>query len=96
MNPRAAECVHFFIGARALFRTILAVMSASVPPPLDHGMIGNGRVLALVSPTSAVEPSTGVMPGNYPQAYTHVGQIHAAMTIYELLEARDGKVRAWA
>ena len=25
------------------------------PPPLDHGAIGNGRVLALVSPTSAIE-----------------------------------------
>src|SRR3974390_232878 len=24
-------------------------------PPLDHGAIGNGRVLALVSPTSAIE-----------------------------------------
>ncbi|MGH7271211.1 MAG: glycoside hydrolase family 15 protein, partial [Polyangiaceae bacterium] len=24
-------------------------------PPLDHGVIGNGRVLALVSPTSAIE-----------------------------------------
>src|SRR5258708_24650004 len=29
--------------------------SPLVPPPLDHGVIGNGRVLALVSPTSAIE-----------------------------------------
>jgi GH15 family glucan-1,4-alpha-glucosidase len=42
-----------------------------------------------------IEPSTGAMLGNFPQAYTHVGLIHAAMTISELLEARDGKVRAW-
>src|SRR5258707_15657675 len=24
-------------------------------PPLDHGAIGNGRIIALVSPTSAIE-----------------------------------------
>jgi hypothetical protein len=31
-------------------------MHASLPPPpLDHGVVGNGRVLALISPTSAVE-----------------------------------------
>ena len=32
-------------------------MSGAVPPipPLDHAAIGNGRVLALVSPTSAME-----------------------------------------
>ena len=43
-----------------------------------------------------VEPRTGALLGNFPQAYTHVGLIHAAMTIGELLEARDGRVRAWA
>ncbi|MBK8094654.1 MAG: glycoside hydrolase family 15 protein [Verrucomicrobiaceae bacterium] len=42
-----------------------------------------------------IEPADGTMLGNFPQAYTHVGLIHAAMTISELLEARDGKVRAW-
>src|SRR6185312_1483519 len=29
--------------------------SALRPPPLDHGAIGNGRLIALVSPTSAIE-----------------------------------------
>ena len=43
-----------------------------------------------------VDPANGALLGNFPQAYTHVGLIHAAMTIGELLEARDGKVRAWA
>jgi GH15 family glucan-1,4-alpha-glucosidase len=42
-----------------------------------------------------VDPRTGALLGNFPQAYTHVGLVHAAMTIGELLDARDGHVRAW-
>ena len=42
-----------------------------------------------------VDPTSGAMLGNFPQAYTHVGLIHAATTIGELLDARDGRVRAW-
>jgi GH15 family glucan-1,4-alpha-glucosidase len=42
-----------------------------------------------------VDPDTGALLGNFPQAYTHVGLIHAAMTISELAEVRDGRVRAW-
>ena len=34
---------------------VTAAAAALDVPPLDHGVIGNGRVLALVSPTSAIE-----------------------------------------
>ncbi|HUP40222.1 MAG TPA: glycoside hydrolase family 15 protein [Vicinamibacterales bacterium] len=43
-----------------------------------------------------IEPRTGVLLGNFPQAYTHVGLINTAVTISELLEARDARFRAWS
>jgi alpha,alpha-trehalase len=43
-----------------------------------------------------IEPVTGRLLGNFPQAYTHVGIIHAAITIGEILDARHGTFRAWS
>jgi hypothetical protein len=38
----------------------------------------------------------GPLLGNFPQAYTHVGLINTAVTISELIEARDSRFRAWS
>ncbi|HYE86819.1 MAG TPA: glycoside hydrolase family 15 protein [Vicinamibacterales bacterium] len=42
------------------------------------------------------DPHKGTLLGNFPQAYTHVGLIHAAITIGEILDARHGSFRAWS
>jgi GH15 family glucan-1,4-alpha-glucosidase len=66
---------------------------------LDEAVRVFERIAALSNPlglfSEDVEPKTGALLGNFPQAYTHVGLIQAAITIGELLEARDGRVRAW-
>jgi GH15 family glucan-1,4-alpha-glucosidase len=57
-------------------------------------LLGYANPLGLFS--EDVEPGTGRLLGNFPQAYTHVGLIHAAITIGELLDARTGHFRAWS
>lgn len=57
------------------------------------------RLLTYANPVGLfsedLDPKTGELFGNFPQAYTHVGLIHAAITIGELLEARESRFRAW-
>lgn len=67
---------------------------------LDKAIEVFNRLLAYANPVGLfsedIDPDTGRLIGNFPQAYTHVGLIHAALTIGELLDARDGRFRAWA
>ena len=66
---------------------------------LDEAITMFRHLLTLMNPVGLFsedfDPHTNHLLGNFPQAYTHVGLINAAMTIGGLLEARDGKVRAW-
>jgi GH15 family glucan-1,4-alpha-glucosidase len=66
---------------------------------LDQAILVFNRVLAHANPVGLfsedIDPATGRLLGNFPQAYTHVGLIHAAITIGELIEARDARFRAW-
>jgi GH15 family glucan-1,4-alpha-glucosidase len=60
---------------------------------LFNRLLGHANPLGLFS--EDIEPHNGRLLGNFPQAYTHVGLIHAAITIGEILEARSGHFRAW-
>lgn len=66
---------------------------------LDEAITVFRRVCSYANPlglfSEDIDPDSGALLGNFPQAYTHVGLIHAAITISELVEARDGRVRAW-
>ncbi|HEX5633724.1 MAG TPA: glycoside hydrolase family 15 protein [Gemmatimonadales bacterium] len=58
------------------------------------------RVLTYANPhglfSEDVDPDSRRLLGNFPQVYTHVGLIHAAITIGQAREAEEGRARAWA
>ncbi len=60
---------------------------------LFHRIVSHANPVGLLS--EDIDPATGALLGNFPQAYTHVGLIHAAMTIGEMLETRARRTRAW-
>jgi GH15 family glucan-1,4-alpha-glucosidase len=61
---------------------------------LFHRLESHANCVGLFS--EDIEPRTGRLLGNFPQAYTHVGLINTAVTISELIEARDSRFRAWS
>nr|MCU0627725.1 glycoside hydrolase family 15 protein [Gemmatimonadaceae bacterium] len=67
---------------------------------LDEAIEVFERVLARANPVGLmsedIDPVSGELLGNFPQAYTHVGLVHAALTIGSLLDARGGHRLAWS
>jgi GH15 family glucan-1,4-alpha-glucosidase len=61
---------------------------------LFYRLLGYANPVGLFS--EDIEPNTGRLLGNFPQAYTHVGLINTAVTLSELIEARDARFRAWS
>jgi GH15 family glucan-1,4-alpha-glucosidase len=67
---------------------------------LDEAVALFKRLLTFANPlglySEGIDPATGRLLGNFPQAYSHVGLIHAAITIGEMVDARDRRFRAWS
>ena len=75
------------------------VEAVAMTGEVDRAIEIFSRLMASANPlglfSEDIDPTTGQLLGNFPQAYTHVGLIHAAITIGELLEAREARFRAW-
>ena len=67
---------------------------------LDESIEFFERVLSHGNPVGLfsedIDPESGELLGNFPQAYTHVGLVHAAITIGTQLRARSGQHHAWS
>ena len=59
-----------------------------------HRILAHANPLGLFS--EDIDPEGRRLLGNFPQAYTHVGLINAAITIGQLREAEEGRARGWA
>jgi GH15 family glucan-1,4-alpha-glucosidase len=81
-------CSFWWVEALAMMGEVDEAMA------LFHRLEGYANPLGLFS--EDIDPATGALLGNFPQAYTHVGLIHAAITIGEILDARHGSFRAWS
>jgi GH15 family glucan-1,4-alpha-glucosidase len=80
-------CSFWWVEALALMGKLDEAMA------VFHRIVDHANGVGLFS--EDIEPGTGRLLGNFPQAYTHVGLVHAAITIGELLDARDRRFRAW-
>ncbi len=80
-------CSFWWVEALAMMGEVDAAVS------LFNRLLGHANPLGLFS--EDIEPQSGRLLGNFPQSYTHVGLIHAAITIGEILEARTAHFRAW-
>ena len=91
--------VHSEVGQRMLSPDNKKLVSYTNKSRTDQAVTIFNRLLGHANPlglfSEDIDPSTGRLLGNFPQAYTHVGLIHAAITIGEILEARTAHFRAW-
>ncbi len=59
-----------------------------------QAVMAHANPLGLLS--EDIDDRSGMLLGNFPQAYTHVGLINAASTIGTMLQAREGRFHSWA